>query len=831
MPKTLYMLSNAHLDPVWQWEWEEGAAAALSTFRCAADFCEEFDGYVFNHNEALLYMWVEEYEPALFERIKRLVKAGKWHIMGGWFCQPDCNLPSGEGFVRQILAGRQYFMEKFGEMPTTAINFDPFGHSRGLVQIMAKSGFDSYLFCRPNEGNLHLPAGPFAWVGCDGSTVFGQRLPDYGSGLGHAAEKIRGYADRRADSDYDAVLWGVGDHGGGASRGDLRDIAKLKEELAAKDILLLHATPEEFFARVKQEAAELEARGEQLPRREGDLNLWAAGCYTSQIRVKQQYRKLEDTLFSTEKMAAAAERTGMAWPAGDFNDVIYDLLTVQFHDSLPGSSIQPVEDMILRKIDHALEILSRIRTRAFYALAAGQKAAAEDQIPILAYNPHPWPVEGDFTAEMMLWDQNWENNFSWPTVWQDGKAIPTQCEKEDSNIPLDWRKRVAFHAVLPPMQLTRFDCTYERIAAKPAPAAIEGPVYRWSNGRIAAAIDCTAGTLTSYAVDGTEYLTPGAAALEVYDDNADPWGMTVDRFDKFIGSFALMTPAEAAEWCGTDAPLAPVRIIEDGPVRTVAEALLRWGHSRAAVRYTLPRTGTQLGIEVRVQWAETHKMLKLCVPSAFAAPILLGQIAYGTEELPMTGRENVAQRWAALTENGHALAVLNSGTYGLCGTAGALHLSMLRSPGYTAHPIDERKILPQDRYSPHIDQGERLYRFALLGGEEAAVVATAGRRADEFGEAPMLMSFFPAGSDGKTPLPALLTLEGDDAVQLAALTRSLDGKGHTLRLFNPTAGARTVTLQSELLASPLTLELGRYELATLKVTDGSAVKCDLLEKE
>ena len=65
MKKTVYLLSNAHLDPVWQWEWEEGAAAALSTFRCAADFCDEFDGYVFNHNEALLYEWVEEYEPEL----------------------------------------------------------------------------------------------------------------------------------------------------------------------------------------------------------------------------------------------------------------------------------------------------------------------------------------------------------------------------------------------------------------------------------------------------------------------------------------------------------------------------------------------------------------------------------------------------------------------------------------------------------------------------------------------------------------------------------------------------------------------------------------------
>ena len=98
--KTLYLICNAHLDPVWLWNMEEGISAALSTFHTAADFCENYDGFVFNHNEALLYQWIEEYDLPLFERIQKLVKAGKWHIMGGWYLQPDCNMPSGESFVR-----------------------------------------------------------------------------------------------------------------------------------------------------------------------------------------------------------------------------------------------------------------------------------------------------------------------------------------------------------------------------------------------------------------------------------------------------------------------------------------------------------------------------------------------------------------------------------------------------------------------------------------------------------------------------------------------------------------------------------------------------------
>ena len=76
--------------------------------------------------------------------------------MGGWYLQPDCNMPSGESFVRQIQEGKRYFTEKFGVYPTTTINFDPFGHTVGLVQIIKKSGQDSYIFMRPYSNELPL---------------------------------------------------------------------------------------------------------------------------------------------------------------------------------------------------------------------------------------------------------------------------------------------------------------------------------------------------------------------------------------------------------------------------------------------------------------------------------------------------------------------------------------------------------------------------------------------------------------------------------------------------------------------------------------------------
>ena len=106
--KKRHLICNAHIDPIWQWDWPEGVSATLSTFYTAARLCEKFD-YIFCHNELTVYNYIEKYAPELFDKIRELVRAGKWHVMGGWYLQPDCNMPSGESFVRQIREGQEYF--------------------------------------------------------------------------------------------------------------------------------------------------------------------------------------------------------------------------------------------------------------------------------------------------------------------------------------------------------------------------------------------------------------------------------------------------------------------------------------------------------------------------------------------------------------------------------------------------------------------------------------------------------------------------------------------------------------------------------------------------
>lgn len=140
--KKLHMIGNAHLDPVWLWNWQEGFQSVKATFRSALDRMKEYDEFIFTSSSALQYLWIEENCPEMFEEIKERVKEGRWVIVGGWWVQPDCNIPSGESFVRQGLYGQRYFLEKFGVTAKVGYNVDSFGHSGALPQIFEKSGMD-----------------------------------------------------------------------------------------------------------------------------------------------------------------------------------------------------------------------------------------------------------------------------------------------------------------------------------------------------------------------------------------------------------------------------------------------------------------------------------------------------------------------------------------------------------------------------------------------------------------------------------------------------------------------------------------------------------------
>lgn len=820
--KRLHLICNAHIDPLWQWEFNEGAGAVLSTFRSAVEFCEEYEGFVFNHNEAMIYEWVETYEPELFARIQKLAAKGKWHIMGGWYLQPDCNMPCGESLVRQIETGKRYFLEKFSADPHVAVNVDSFGHTRGLVQILEKAGYTGYLCCRPYLSEMPVPARACRWKGFNGSEVLLHRSDSYNSPMGEADKKVENYIRRNAsDLETGLVLWGVGNHGGGPSREDLGNLAALMEEHS--EIEIFHSTPEQYFA-------DLQSQKENLEIWEKDFNPTMLGCYTSQVRIKQAHRRLENELYLTEKMCVHAELiNNMPYPDERLKEAQQKLMLAEFHDVLPGSSIQRVEEQGLEILHHGLDILREIRTQAFFALCKSQKKAEIGTYPVFVYNPHPYAVQGVCEAEFMLADQNYATDaFDFTQVYQGERKLPSQCVKERSNVPIQWRKRTAFLAELAPFSINRFDIRVEKREFPKLPA-VSGKEIRLENADRSLVISMETGLITSYRVHNTEYAAEGFGTLGVFGDTADSWGMRDNLYSsKPVGVFTLVRdPKRVAQIASVDeAELAPVRIIEDGEVLTRVEAIFAYEDSAAIVQYTVNHADTSIEMKVRIISHLKNKMVKLMLPAGFPVETVSAKTAFGINELSMDGTESVSQEYLLLHNSAQALSVVKNGCYGSHFKENALGLTLLRGAAYCAHPIHERKIIPQDRFVERMEQGERQFTFVINASETEERFRNIARESAVLSQPPEILSFFPDG-DGKEQ-KALLRID-NSYVEISALKKREDQDGYILRLFNSSEREQVCTIHSEMFGTEHRETLSGFEICTLHLKNGSCSRTDLLD--
>ncbi|MBR4865742.1 MAG: alpha-mannosidase, partial [Clostridia bacterium] len=594
--KEVHLICNAHIDPIWQWDWQEGVSAVLSTFQAAANLAESFD-YVFCHNEVTVYKYVEEYAPSLFERIQELVKAGKWHIMGGWYLQPDCNMPSGESFVRQILEGKRYFKEKFGIEPTTAINFDPFGHSVGLVQIIKKCGQDSYIFMRPYASEMELPSNQFIWRGLDGSEIKANRSQAYNTPLGNSAQVIRERAESQ-EQDVICVLWGVGNHGGGPSYKDLADIEELKK---TSDDTYIHSTPETFFGKI--EPTEVVDRS---------LRISMPGCYTSMSKIKRKHALLESELALTEKMLTAALACGALkdYPEEKLHEIVQDLLNAEFHDVLPGTSIQCGEENGLKLLDHGLLEAERLKTKAYFALSAAEQPAKEGEYPILVFNPHPYEMTANVECEFMLADQNWSGEIisRLRIVDEKGNATPYQVIKEESNLNLDWRKRVIFQATLAPMQLGRYSVY---VKFEPGVETVDKNAFIYDDGRKYVEIDKNTGLLKRYAVNGVDYLQDGFLPV-MFDDNPDPWAMGAHQQKKLGTNERPFDLSQIPS--GVFSGLQSVQVIENGDIFLGIEAFFEKENTRVRVGYRIYKNNDFVDVDVSLFLGDVDRFVKLKLP-------------------------------------------------------------------------------------------------------------------------------------------------------------------------------------------------------------------------
>ncbi len=816
--KNIYLLCNAHIDPVWLWRWQEGAATALSTFRCAADFCDEFDGFVFNHNESLLYKWIEEYEPALFERIRAHVKSGKWKIIGGWYNQPDCNLPSGESFARQALYGKSYFIEKFGVDPETALNYDSFGHSRGLVQILKKSGYKNYILTRIME------PGDYKWVGFDGSEIILHKsFEGYNTTLyGESVEKIDKYIKEKGDSlpENSMLLWGVGDHGGGASRFDIREIAKFAEKAEKDGIKIIHSTPDEYFATLDIN---------KLTPYTESVRPFSAGCYTTMANIKKAHRNLENSLYMTEKMMVHANLVcGTPYDKNILEQTAEDLMFCQFHDILPGTMIEPGEKDSLNRLGHGITNAEALQARAFFALSSGEEKAKENEIPVLVYNPHPYTVKAQIECEYQLANQNWNpGEFTVAKVYdRDGNPVHSQFAKEACNLHLDWRKNIVIDAELTPSSMNRFNCVlevernYEIWDIKKY-----GRDFSFKNDEMEIIFNPETGLIDSYTAGGKKMLDKNSGRLIVINDISDPWGMFVEAFSDVAGEFKLLTKEQAAQFIGyPDSDTEPFAITEDGDVRTVVEGLYGYNHSFANIKYYIPKRGSAIRVDVTLHMSEANKMVKLSFNTIDGE--FMGQTAFGTEGLPMEGKAAVFQKYCAVKSADATFIISNNGTYSGDFENGVLNQTLLRTSGYSAYPFDDIKAYePSDRYMKHIDMGVREFSFEFYGDKD---IKSADFNACVFNEKPVALSFFPSGEGKKCG--SFITID-NKSVTMSAFKKAHNDNGYIIRLYNSSPQDETASIKIPCLNIDKNISFGKYEIKTFRINSEIFEETDIIERK
>ena len=672
--KKFHLICNSHLDPVWLWDWEEGYGEAISTFYQAEQFCREYD-FIFNHNESILYEFVEEHDPELFAAIKEQVQAGKWHIMGGWYLQPDCNLPSGEAFVRQIGLGRKYFQEKFDARPTSVINFDAFGHSVGLVQIIKKCGYDSYICCRPMPDLMELPNDGFLWQGKDGSMVKVIRTDDenlYVTGYGTARKEIIRKGSSFEKQEVGIALWGVGNHGGLPSRKDLEEVA---DYIRTSDIEVLHSTPEQYFADINPTHVVAKS-----------LQPCLVGCYTSMQSIKQKHIELENKLFTTEKLCAYAELNGLyQHQSAVFAEVEKALAALEFHDILAGTCIADGEKSSLRRADYALELLQKEWNKAFFAVCSRHKKADTGEFPIFIFNPLPFErevvCETEYRMPILLLSD--EEQYT-VTAYQDGKPIPTQCIKEVSNCNVDRVKRIAYQCTLKPLSVTRVDFKAE-LTPKEFLKETVGSDILLEDDIKTVRISRETGLMESLVINGQELLSGGAFQPVMFQDDADPWGWYRDAIGTNPVDFRLSDCTS-----GPFGNLKNVNVVEDGPVLTKIESYFESGASYVCISYKMYRNRPEIDVTVDVLWNEAQKALKIKIPSATEGAFI-GQIPFGTDNFEKDGKEIIAHRFVGFENGDKVFTLYNNCTYGFSAKGSDLYATLLRGAAYSAHPIDGRE--------------------------------------------------------------------------------------------------------------------------------------------
>ena len=374
-------VGHAHIDSAWLWPTRETIRKVARTFANALDLMQRHPEFVFAASSAQQYAWLEQHHPALFARVREQVQAGRFVPVGGMWVESDTNMPGGESMVRQFLHGKRFFRERFGIETEEVWLPDSFGYSAALPQIVRGTGNRWFLTQKLSWSQVNrLPHHTFWWEGIDGTRVFTHLPPadTYNSELTPAEllHTERNFKDAGAAT-TSLVPFGFGDGGGGPTR-EMLAAAERSRDLEGLPRVEI-AAPHRFFT-------DAEAEYPDAPVWAGEMYLELhRGTYTSQLRTKQGNRRSEQLLHEAELWSAtAAVRTGEPYPYDELRRAWENVLLLQFHDILPGSSIAWVHREAERDHARIRDELTAVIDRSVTALVGtGSMALVANPMPLV----------------------------------------------------------------------------------------------------------------------------------------------------------------------------------------------------------------------------------------------------------------------------------------------------------------------------------------------------------------------------------------------------------------------------------------------------------------
>ena len=747
-------VGHTHIDVAWLWRLRHTREKSFRSFTTAVRLMEQFPEYKFLQTQPRLYEYIKSDFPALYEAIKKKVSSGQWEVDGAMWVEADCNLTSGESLTRQILIGSEFIRKEFGKEVEYLWLPDVFGYSWALPQILKKAGIDMFMTTKISWNQYNrMPHDTFLWRGIDGSEVLTHfittpapgREPDswfytYNGQL--LPETVKGVWDNYRDKELNKdmlISYGYGDGGGGVNRDNLEQRRRIDKIPGLPN--LKTSTAGAYFRKLKEN---IHNTRQYVPVWDGELYLeYHRGTYTSHGYNKLMNRKMEQLYRKVEWLTSME---GVV--KGNLSEAKQELLTNgwkmiltnQFHDIIPGSSIREVYEDCIEEYNQIAKIAKEIEADFYDNIVEAQ----EDTYTII--NASGW--KRNEIVEIA-------NSRQGSYVDGQGRVLPSQragnvTYVEVRDIPSMGYTEIKF------AENKNTECQDAfRIQGKD----IETPFYIMSfnqYGQIMRLYDKTF---------EREILPKGERAnvLQVFEDKPldnDAWDIDIFYQEKM----REITQLDHFE------------VKQCGALKCFVHMDWTYMNSSVSQDVILYSSSRRIDFKTKIDYHEKHQLLKAAFPIDIRSTYGTYDVQYGNVRRPnhwntswdQARFESVAHRWVDISEHNYGVSVLNNCKYGHDIRDNRIRITLLKA---ATHPDYLQ------------DQGEHEFTYSLFphGGDfvEGNVVQEAFALNN-----PMDV----VNGHFTLPFDSFLSFDADQ-VELDAVKKSEDGKYLVIR-YHEFAGSR-----------------------------------------